>query len=93
MSILSKVKDFLTSIDLNLSETKTKVTSLNEEAIIFLGTKIFRSDHTSYSRIGVFRRLRRNKLGLRLEAPIDRIRDKLTKASFIENGKSSPKFL
>jgi Type II intron maturase len=35
----------------------------------------------------------RNPLKLRFEAPIDRIIKKLTSASFIKNGRSSPKFL
>lgn len=87
------MKEFLSTLELNLSETKTKVTSLNEEAALFLGTEIFRSNHTSYTRIGSYRRLKRNKLGIRLEAPINRIKDKLAKASFIKNGKSSPKFI
>lgn len=87
------MKEFLNSIELNLNETKTKVTSLNDDAVLFLGTKIFRSNHTSFSRIGSYRRLKRNKLGIRLEAPLNRINEKLTQASFIKDGKSSPKFL
>jgi len=43
--------------------------------------------------MGAIRRLRRNKLGIRLEAPLSRIRDKLSVASFMKEGKSAPKFL
>jgi hypothetical protein len=43
--------------------------------------------------MGTFRRLRRNKLNIRLEAPMDRIKKKLVQASFMANGKSAPKFL
>lgn len=32
-------------------------------------------------------------LGLRLEAPLDKIRDKLTSAGFIKNGQPNPKFI
>lgn len=87
------MKEFLATMELKLNETKTKVTSLNDDAILFLGTKIFRSNHTSFSRIGPYRRLKRNKLGLRLEAPLNRINEKLSQANFMDKGKSSPKFL
>lgn len=60
---------------------------------MFLGTLISRSNHVSYSRLGAARILRRNELGIRLEAPIGRIIKELTEASFIREGKSSPKFL
>lgn len=93
MEIYNKVKDFCTSIDLNLSETKTKLTSFNSEPILFLGTKISRSNHVRFSRIGSVRRLKRNKLGIRMEAPMDRIRKKLSQTSFMLQGKSAPKFL
>jgi hypothetical protein len=43
--------------------------------------------------MGISRRLRRNKLGIRLEAPISRIRHKLATASFMKEGKSAPKLL
>ena len=93
IGVLEKVKEFCTSIDLTLSDSKTKLTSLNRDSILFLGIKISRSSHTSFSRLGTIRRLKRNKLGVRLEAPMDRIRKKLTQASFMSDGKSSPKFL
>ena len=93
LEILQKVREFCTTIELNLSEAKTKLTSINKGKILFLGTNIVRAEHTSFSRMGIHRRLRRNKLNIRLEAPIDRIRNKMTQASFMVNGKSAPKFL
>jgi group II intron reverse transcriptase/maturase len=93
VNILNQVREFCTSIELNLSETKTKLTSLNSETVLFLGTNISRSNHVSFSRMSTTRRLSRNKLGLRFEAPIDRIKKKLTQASFLNKGKSAPKFL
>lgn len=93
MEVLNRIKEFCNSIDLKLSETKTKLTHIQSEPVLFLGTNISRANHLSFSIMGSNRRLRRNKLGLRLEAPMSRIRDKLTKASFMNEGKSSPKFL
>jgi hypothetical protein len=93
LEILNKIKEFCNSIDLNLSETKTKLTHISTEPVLFLGTHISRSNKVSFSRMGINRRLRRNKLGIRLEAPMSRIKDKLTIASFIKEGKSAPKFL
>lgn len=92
-NVLNKVKEFCSSIDLTLSESKTKLTSLNSDSVIFLGTKISRSKHVSYSRLDLVRRLKRNKLGIRLEAPLDKIKKKLSQASFMSDGKSAPKFL
>lgn len=88
-----KIKEFCSSIELNLSETKTKLTNISAGKVLFLGTSIFRSRHLSYSRMGIVNRLRRNKISLRFEAPLDRIKKKLHQASFLENGKSAPKFL
>ena len=87
------MRDFSAAIDLTLSETKTKLTSLNEDTVLFLGTNIKRSNHSNFSRIGGMRRLKRNKLGIRFEAPLDRIEKKLVQASFMEKGISAPKFL
>ena len=93
LEILEKVRNFCTSIDLTLSETKTKLTSLNTDTVLFLGTNIMRSNNSNFSRIGSMRRLKRNKLGIRFEAPLDRIKKKLSQASFMDKGISAPKFL
>lgn len=91
--ILNKVREFCTTIGLTLSDSKTKLIAMNTDAFLFLGTKVSRSKHVSYSRIGSVRRIKRNKLGIRLEAPMLRIRKKLTQSSFLSQGESAPKFL
>lgn len=93
LDILERIKEFTNSIQLRLSESKTKVRSLNNEKVLFLGTTITRSQHTRYSGVGNVRRLKRNKLGIRFEAPLDRINKKLEESSFMLAGKSSPKYL
>nr|YP_010836057.1 hypothetical protein QLP54_mgp09 [Phyllosticta yuccae]WGC90072.1 hypothetical protein [Phyllosticta yuccae] len=93
LDILNKIREFSSSIELTFSDSKTKLTNLNSESVLFLGTSISRSNHSSFSKMGTERRLRRNKLGIRLEAPLDRIKKKLTSASFLKGGKSHPKFL
>lgn len=92
VSVLDKVKEFCTSIDLTLSD-KTKLTSLSRDTVTFLGTEISRANHVRFSRLGAVRRLKRNKLGLRFEAPLGRIRNILASGSFISKGISAPKFL
>lgn len=72
---------------------KTKITSLHSDKAFFLGTLIRRASHRRYQRIGKNRQQRRIKLGLRFEAPIAKIKEKLKKASFIKEEKSAPKFL
>lgn len=93
IEILDKIKKFTSSIQLNLSDAKTKITSLNNDSILFLGTNIARAQYARFSRLGSMRRMKRNKLGLRFEAPLNRIRKKLEQASFMSAGKSAPKFL
>jgi len=93
LKVLEKVREFCSSIDLTLSETKTKLTSINTEEVLFLGTLISRSSHSNYSRLGPVRRLKRNKLNIRFEAPLDRIKNKLTQASLMDKGISVPRFL
>lgn len=90
LEILEKVQNFCISIDLI---TKTKLTSLNTDTMLFLETNIMRSNHSNFSRIGSMKRLKRNKLGIRFEAPLDRIKKKLSQASFMDKGISAPKFL
>nr|UYR50718.1 hypothetical protein [Morchella crassipes] len=91
--ILNKISLFCASIGLTVSESKTKITAINTDPTLFLGTSISRSNHRSHSKMGTMRRLRRNNLGLRFEAPLDRINKKLSQAKFMVNGKSAPKFL
>ena len=93
LEVLEKLRVFCTTLELNLSESNTKLTSINRDKVLFLGTKIFRSKVSSYSRIGTVRSLKRNKLGIRFEAPLDRIKKKLSQANFMYKGISAPKFL
>jgi retron-type reverse transcriptase len=89
--IRNKVRDFLASIKLKLSESKTKTTNVNVSKVLFLGTTITRAKHTKYSRIGTI--LKRNPRRLRMEAPLIRVKAKLKEAGFIKKGKSYPKFV
>ena len=78
---------------LTLSESKTKITNLNESQAMFLGTSIKRAREYSYARPSHNLMLRRNSKKLRLEAPITRIQKKLKDAGFIKFGKPYPKFV
>ena len=93
VSVLEKVKEFCTSIDLTLSDSKTKLTCLNSDTVTFLGTEISRANQVNFSRLAAVHRLKGNKLGIRLEAPLGRIRKKLASGSFISKGISAAKFL
>lgn len=90
--ILNEIKDFLKdNLDLELSEKKTLITNAKKGKALFLGTKIFRSRHQTYTKTAGFaRRIGRE---MRLEAPLDRIIKKLTEAKFIRNNESAPRFL
>lgn len=92
VTILQEIKDFLKqNLDLELSEKKTLITNANNEKALFLGTKIFRSRHQTFSKnAGFSRRIGKE---MRLEAPLDRITKKLTEAKLINNGDSAPRFL
>jgi group II intron reverse transcriptase/maturase len=92
-AILAKVKEFLSSIGLTLSESKTKITNLNISEALFLGTIIKRARRFSFSRPSHNHILRRNSKKLRLEAPIKRIIKKLHEADFMKNNDSCPKFV
>jgi group II intron reverse transcriptase/maturase len=100
---LTKVTDFLKStLKLDVSPDKTKITCLNKDKALFLGALI------SISHPEVIKRssrlffpstdskavpslpLRAGRI-LRLEAPINRIRDKLTASGFISNSRPNPK--
>lgn len=91
-NILSQIDLKLNEMGLTLSKEKTKITNINKDKVLFLGTSISRSHHRRYTmmHVGTSRRL---GLGIRLEAPLDRVRQKLTSAGFIRNGKPYPKFI
>jgi len=86
------VTKFCESIGLEVSQTKTKITNINTDKALFLGTNILRAGHRDYVKLGPHKSLRRIKKGLRFEAPIQRIAKKLSEANFMKNGASAPKF-
>lgn len=90
-TILEKVTEFCSQIKLTVTKENTKITSINKEKAIFLGTYIIRSHHTKFMSInGIKMRQSRKLLFL---APLDRIRKKLKQANFMKHGKSHPRFL
>ena len=90
------MRKFLVNIGLTLSESKTKVTNINLSRFLFLGTEILRAKEYWYTKVssgtnkGTTRRVAK---GLRMQAPIQRVLDKLTKSGFMKEGKSYPKFV
>lgn len=83
----------LEKIGLKLSYKKTKITNINEDKALFLGTLITRGRHTKYVKLKKTQGSKRNPRRLRLEAPIARIQRKLTEAGFKSEGKPHPKFV
>jgi len=91
--VMNLISDFLESkLKLNLNKEKTLITQLQKDKVLFLGNLIGKARMRTLSKISRGQPIR-NPLKLRFEAPIDRITKKLTSASFIKNGRSSPKFL
>ena len=94
-AIKYKISKFLKNIGLELNDKKTKITNINKDRVMFLGTYLFRSRHRKYVDIeGVGKRkfIRRDALKIRLEAPLVRILKKLSESQFMKKGKSSPKY-
>jgi len=88
--ILDKVTNFCSQIGLTVNKDKTKITAINQEKAVFLGTYIKRSHHTKFvNRHGIKMRQSNKLLFL---APLDRIRKKLTEKNFIQDGKANPRF-
>lgn len=87
-----RIKEFLKSeLNLDLSETKTKITNANKEQAEFLSVRIKRSNHETYSlKKNV---LTRNVKNMRLTAPLDKVTKKLTLNGFMEGNTPYPKFL
>jgi len=92
-TIQAEVRTFLESIGLKLSDTKTKITNINTDEALFLGTLVKRAREYSYSRPSHNNMLRRNSKKLRLEAPISRILKKLREADFMNGEKARPKLV
>ncbi len=83
----------LSDMGLTLNKTKTKITNINSDKLLFLGTAIYRAKHPRFSRLESTSSIKRNPQRLRMEGPISRIKKKLSEAGFILNGKSHPKFI
>lgn len=78
---------------LKLNEDKTKITNINKDSVLFLGTRIKRARRRTFSRVKSTSAIKRNPLRLRLEAPLDRVDKKLREAQFLKENKSQPKFI
>jgi hypothetical protein len=91
--IKEKASKFCQSIGLSLSESKTKITSLYKDKILFLGTEITRSNKRFYYRMNSVGSAKRQALQLRFEAPIQRIISRLHTQGFMKNNKAYPKFI
>ena len=89
---MNRIKDFLKSVlNLDLSETKTKITNASKEQAEFLSVRIRRSGHETYSlKKNV---LTRNVKNMRLTAPLDKVTKKLTLNGFMKEGTPFPKFI
>lgn len=86
VNILQKVREFCAHLGLTVSIEKTKITNAYKDKVLFLGTYIRHAlVHTYSVRQGI---LQRNRRGILLLAPLDRIKTKLTKAGFLSNDRA-----
>ena len=91
--LLDKIKTFLKKdLNLVLSENKTLITNANEDKAMFLGTEIFRRRHQSFSS-SQFGFINRNAKEVRLQAPKQKILNKLADVGFLGNNEPVPRFL
>lgn len=90
VKILNNIKEFCDKeLGLTVSEENTKITNAYKDHILFLETHIRHTKtYTYYSRKGF---LQRNRIGLMLTAPMNRIRKKFKDAGFTKNGKGTTK--
>jgi len=81
-----KIKIFCEKeLGLTVSEEKTKITNTYKDHAFFLGTRIRHSKIYSYSlRRGI---LQRNRRGLLLTAPMDKIMKKFRESGFLKNNR------
>jgi hypothetical protein len=92
-NILERIKIFLkTELKLELSTKKTLITNASEDKALFLGTRIFKAKHQTFSR-SRFGFVQRNNRDIRLEAPLDRVTRKLTEVGFFSDKMPVPRFL
>ena len=90
--LLTKIEDFLkNTLELTLSDTKTKITHLTSNKVSYLGFSIsIRPPHSNYTKsfivkdsLGVIKRGYTNSIII--EAPIDKIINKLIEQGFVVN--------
>lgn len=93
LDIKNKVSEFCRGIELNLSDSKTKITGLLHDKVFFLGTLISRYNERMYYRMNSVSSSKRQALQLRFEAPIQRIISRFHDQGFMMNNKPSPKFI
>ena len=92
-NILNTVREFCwNELKLEVSENKSKITNLNKEKVLFLGTNIFRSRHVKYSRKSSSSKQRQN-LQLLLHVGLERVARKLASVKIVKDGKGHPRFL
>lgn len=86
VEIYRRIKEFCKEeLSLTVSEEKTKITNAYKDHILFLGTHIRHTKTYTYSmRKGV---LQRNRRGLILTAPMNRIVRKFKDAGYTRNGR------
>jgi group II intron reverse transcriptase/maturase len=90
--ILEKIKLFLNfKLELTLAENKTLITHAKSQKAFFLSVYIFKARHRTYRKNKG--KTTRNSLEIRMEAPIQKVVDKLTKVHFVRNKRSWPKFI
>jgi group II intron reverse transcriptase/maturase len=92
-NIKEEIKTFLESIDLTLSDSKTKITNFATEYIKFLGVSLKRSNVTKYMENEKKGVTQRQSLKMRIILPKNDIRKKLTNAGFIVDDKPRPRFV
>jgi group II intron reverse transcriptase/maturase len=91
--IKMQIEEFLKEqMGLDLNKEKILITHAGTGKALFLGTYIFKARVQKLRRSDK-NRIVRNSREIRLEAPIQRIVSKLTKANYIRNGVSWPKFI
>lgn len=90
MTIQHNIMEFCTHIKLEVNKTKTKITNVNKDKVLFLGTYITRkqNDKLELNKLGKPRKY--NKLLFKV--PMDLIKGKLKSTQFIERNISYPKF-
>jgi len=93
LEIRSKVTEFCNGINLKVSESKTRITSLYKDKALFLGVHLTRSNQNTYYIMKRFNRSKRQGLQLRFQAPIQNIVARFHKQGFVKDPKSIPKFI